>query len=300
MSSFGYAAPQNLSEAVALLTQNPGARVLAGGHRLLVEPERSRLAGSLLVDLRKIPGLSGIQAQPDGSLQIGTMTTLAEIAGSQTVRHNAAALAEAAQATEDAQIRNRATIGGSLALADPETELAAPVIALAAQLQIAGSQGSRSMAADDLITGPYQTALRAAEVITSFGIPAAADQSGTAYERFKHPATLRAICGVAVSVSLSASGAIAACRVAVTGAAAQPARLLSVEKALANKKPTAESLSSAAASAGEGLTFRGDHFASAEYRRHLTRVLTGRALKRAVDRAASLSRTKTLSAGGDQ
>ena len=300
MSSFGYAAPQNLSEAVTLLAQNPGARVLAGGHRLLVEPQRSQLAGSLLVDLRKIAGLSGIQAQPDGGLQIGAMTTLAEIAGSQSVRNSAAALGEAARATEDAQIRNRATLGGSLALADPEAEVAAPLIALAAQLQIAGPQGSRSMAAEDLITGPFQTALRDGEVITGFTVPAAADQSGTAYERFKHPATLRAICGVAVSVMLSAGGAISACRVAVSGATDQPARLLAVENALVNKKPTAEALSSAAASIGEGLTFRGDHFASAEYRRHLTRVLTGRALRRAADRAVSLSRTKTLSAGGDQ
>ena len=299
MSSFGYAAPQNLDDAVALLAQ-PGARALAGGHRLLVEPQRSRLAGSLLVDLRKIPRLSGIELQADGGFEIGAMTTLAAIAGHAGVRESCAALAEAALNTEDAQIRNRATLGGSLAFADPEAEPAAPVIAWNAQLQIAGPEGSRPLAAEDLITGPFQTALRPGEVIVAVRMPAAGERSGSAYERFRHPATLRAICGIAVSVTLSAKGAVDACRVAVTGATAQPARLRAMENALAGRQPTAEVLSAAAAAAGEGLAFRGDHFASADYRRHLTRVLAGRALKRAVERAASLSRTKSLSAGGDQ
>jgi carbon-monoxide dehydrogenase medium subunit len=300
MSTFGYAAPQSLSDAVALLTQNPGARVLAGGHRLLVEPQRSRLAGSLLVDLRKISGLAGIQANDDGSLQIGAMTTLAQIAESAAVRQAGAALAEAAHSTEDAQIRNRATLGGSLAAGDPEADLAAPVIALGALLQITGAKGVRSLPAENLVTGPFQTALRPGDVITAFHIAAAGERAASAYERIKHPATLRAICGVAASVTLSAGGAVAACRVAVTGATTRPARLQAVENALTNQQPTADALSAAAAAAGEGLTFHSDHFASSEYRRHLARVLTGRALRRAIERASTLSRTKTLSAGGDQ
>src|SRR5688572_28191292 len=123
MSSFGYAAPQTLSDAIALLTENSGARLLAGGHRLLVEPQRSRLAGSLLVDLRKIDGLSAVAAQPDGGVDVGPMTTLAVLAVNESVRKTRPALAEAARITEDAQIRNRATLGGSLAGADPEADV---------------------------------------------------------------------------------------------------------------------------------------------------------------------------------
>jgi carbon-monoxide dehydrogenase medium subunit len=300
MSSFGYAAPQTLSDAIALLTENSGARLLAGGHRLLVEPQRSRLAGSLLVDLRKIDGLSAVAAQPDGGVDVGPMTTLAVLAVNESVRKTRPALAEAARITEDAQIRNRATLGGSLAGADPEADVTAPVIALDARIQITGSKGVRTIAAEDLITGPFQTSLGAGDVITGVSLPAVAGSSGSAYERIKHPATLRAICGVAASVTLSADGAVTACRLAVTGATDHAMRLHAVENALLEKQPGKEALSAAIAAAGEGLTFRGDHFASAEYRRHLMRVLAGRALQRALDRATSDGRTKTLTAGGDQ
>ena len=299
MSSFGYAAPQTLSEAISLLTQNTGAHVLAGGHRLLVEPQRSRLAGSLVVDLRKIEGLAAINAQPDAGINIGAMTTLAALAADAGVRKTRAALAEAARVTEDAQIRNRATLGGSLAGADPEADIAAPVIALDAKIQITGPKGARTIAPEDLITGPFQTALGAGDIITGLSFPAVEGNSASAYERIKHPATLRAICGVAVSVAVSAAGTVTACRVAVTGATDHPARLHAVENALIGKQPGKEVLSAATAAAGEGLTFRGDHFASAEYRRHLTRVLAGRAFERAFA-AASDGKGKTLSAGGDQ
>lgn len=300
MSSFGYAAPQTLSEAIALLTQNSGARVLAGGHRLLVEPERSRLPGSLLVDLGKVDGLASIAAQSDGAIEVGAMTTLTALAANDAVRKTRPALAEAARITEDAQIRNRATLGGNLAGADPEADVAAPVIALDAKVQITGSNGVRTIAAEDLITAPFQNSLGAGDIITGLSFPAIADNSGSAYERIKHPATLRAICGVAASVTLTAEGAVKSCRLAVTGATDHPARLHAVENALLGKRPGKDALATAIAAAGEGLTFRGDHFASAEYRRHLTRVLAGRALQRAVDRATSDGRTKTLTAGGDQ
>jgi carbon-monoxide dehydrogenase medium subunit len=298
MSSFEYAAPRSLDEAISLLTKNANARALAGGHRLLVEPERSRLPGHLLVDLGKIPGLAGIM--PDGGgLNIGSMTTLAALASDDGVRKSYPALAEAARVTEDAQQRNRATLGGSLALADPEADLPAPVLALEARINIAGARGSRTLAADELITAAYRTALAPGEVIESIALPRLGERTGSAYERFKHPATLRAICGVAASVTLSDAGAITAARVALTGAADRPARLRQVEQALEGRQP-ADALIAAAQLAGSGLTFRADHFASAEYRRHLARVITERALRRAIERAASLGRKRTLTAGGDQ
>jgi carbon-monoxide dehydrogenase medium subunit len=297
MSSFEYAAPASLDEAIALL-KKPGARIVAGGHRLLVEPQRGQLAGSLLVDLRRIGGLAAIEPQPDGGLKLGAMTTLATIAANETIRTSYRALAEAAQWGEDAQVRNRATIGGSLAAADPQADLPAPILALQAKIQLRGAQGERAIGADELFTGPNQTALRQGEVITAIGVPKAGEGSGSAYEKFRHPATLRAICGVAACVTLT-GGAVSAVTVALTGAADRTTRLRGVEKALTRKKPTAEALSAAAGAAAEGLTFLGDHFASAEYRRHLSRVLTERALKRALERAASLDKTKSRTAGGD-
>jgi aerobic carbon-monoxide dehydrogenase medium subunit len=282
----GYAAPSGLDEAVSLLAGNPGAHVLAGGHTLLVEPNRSRIAGSLLVDLRRIQALVGIEPHPDGSVTIGAMTTLAAIAESDVIGRTHRSLAEAAHAAADAQTRNRATLGGALAGADPEADLPALVLALDATVHVVGSTGSRTIPADTLFTGAYRTALRSDAVITGVMFPALPPGSGTAYEKFRHPATLGAICGVAAAVTLGQNRSIAVARIAVTGVAEHAVRLYAVEKALANQ-PADSALGGAFVSAGEGITFRGDHFASADYRRHLTGVLAEIAVKRALERAAA-------------
>lgn len=285
MTGFGYSAPHSLDEAVTLLANNADARVLAGGQTLLVEPNRSRLATSLLVDLRKIEGLSNIERQQDGSVKIGAMTALATIARDGLIRETHPVLAEAMQTVGDAQERNRATIGGSLADADPSGDLPALMLALGTQLQIVGPQGSRTVLADDLITGANKKALRTAEVITAVTLPAATGGTGAAYERFAHPATLHALCGVASSVTLDGNGSVSDCRVAITGAADRAARLHSVEDSLKGKRPTPAALAAAASHAGDGLAFRTDLFASAEYRAHLAQVLTERVLAQAVGRA---------------
>jgi carbon-monoxide dehydrogenase medium subunit len=282
----GYAAPSGLDEAVSLLAANPGAHVLAGGHTLLVEPNRSRIAGALLVDLRGIQALVGIEAHPDGSVTIGAMTTLAAIAESDVIHWTHRALAEAAHATADAQTRNRATLGGALAGADPEGDLPALVLALDATVHAVSSTGSRTIPADTLFTGAYRTAIPSDTVITGVMFPALPPGSGTAYEKFRHPATLGAICGVAAAVTLGQDHSIAVARIAVTGVADRAMRLYAVEKALA-AQPADSALGAWFVSAGEGITFRGDHFASADYRRHLTRALGEIAVKRAIERAVS-------------
>ena len=287
MKEFGYSAPHSLDEAVTLLANNAGARVLAGGQSLLVEPNRSRLATSLLVDLRKIEGLGSVERQQDGSVKIGSMTTLTAIARNGLIRETYPALAEAAQMTGDAQERNRATVGGNLADADPAADLPALMLALDAQVQVVGPKGSRTIPADGLITGANKTALRADDVITAVTLPAAAGGTGTAYERSTHPATLHALCGVAASVTLAGDGSVSGCRVAITGAADHAARLHSVESALTGKLPSPAALAAAASHAGDGLTFRTDLFASADYRAHLAGVLTERALAQAIGRAGS-------------
>jgi len=287
MSQSAYAAPGKLEEIVGLLASNPGSHLLAGGQSLLVEPRRSQIAGSLLVDLRKVSGLSGIQSRAGGGLRIGAMTTLGAIADSDLVRKACPVLADAAALVGDAQVRNRATIGGALAEADPGSDLAPVLLVLGSVFDITGPGGSRSVEAAEFFTGPGRTALSAAEVITGITIPSAVPSTGAAYEKMKDPATLYALCGVAASATLSAQGLVAQCRVAATGSTEYPVRLQAVEKALTGARPDPGALSAAASRATEHGVFRGTFYASSEYRAHLTQVLTERVLKRALARTAT-------------
>jgi aerobic carbon-monoxide dehydrogenase medium subunit len=287
LSSTGYIAPPDLDRVVRLLADNPRARILAGGHSLLLQANRNGIAGCLLIDLKNIHALSGIELEPDGTLKIGAMSTVRAIATDELIRTQYPALAEAALLIGDAQLRNRATLGGSLALADPEADLPALILALDATIVIKGLQNPHTIPAAEFFTGPRQTVLKSGEVITSVLFRAVPERFGLAYEKFKNPATLYALCGVAASVTLEPGGAIAAARVAATGALDHPMRLQSVEEAVLHKPATDKSVSIAAAHASDGLTFRGDLFASAEYRRHLLQILTRRALQRAISRAST-------------
>jgi aerobic carbon-monoxide dehydrogenase medium subunit len=287
MSQSAYAAPAKLEEIVGLLASNPGSRLLAGGQSLLVQPSRSQVAGSLLVDLRKVAGLSGIESRAGGGLRIGAMTTLVAIAASDLVRKACPVLAEAADLVGDAQVRNRATIGGALGEADPGSDLAPVLLVLGSVFDLTGPGGSRSVEATKFFTGPDRTALSAADVITAITIPSAPPSTGAAYEKIKDPATLYALCGVAASVTLSAQGVVAECRVAASGSTEYPVRLQAVEKALTGARPDQGALSASASRAAEHGSFRGTFYASSEYRAHLTQVLTERVLKRALTRTAT-------------
>jgi carbon-monoxide dehydrogenase medium subunit len=282
MTSAGYAAPLSLSEAVALLSANPSARVLAGGSGLLVGPSRAQITSAMLVDLRKIPGLASIESSK-GGLKIGAMTTLRTLAANETVRKGFPSLVEAVVLTGDAQTRNRATVGGSLAgSTSGDTDLAALLIALGASVDVTGPAGARSVPVEELVASSRGRD----EVITAITIPAMAARSAVAYETQRHPATLTPLVGVAVSVTLGGNGSIGAARIGLVGATAKAVRLSSVEQALAGQAPTEAAVKGVAAAAGEGLPVRGDLFGSATYRSHLVRVLTARAVSRAVKAVA--------------
>jgi carbon-monoxide dehydrogenase medium subunit len=272
-----YVAPQTLEEACALIAAGD-ARALAGGNSLLVEPNRRQLVGVKLVDLRRVAGLAGITEQ-DGGLRIGAMATLAAVAVAAGDRYPA--LTDAIEQIGDPQVRNRATIGGNLAERDPGNDLPPVITVLDAQVQVQGPSGSRMIVPDDLTYGGW----RRGELITGIVLPAPPPRTGSAYEKFKHPATLYAICGVAASVTLGADGTVSACTVAVAGAAGGPTKLSAIPRALEGKRVDDASLAAAVERIGE-LRWIGDHFASAEYRRHLTRVLVPRALARAATRAS--------------
>jgi carbon-monoxide dehydrogenase medium subunit len=200
------------------------------------------------------------------------------------VQANCQALVEAAHSIGDAQVRNWSTLGGNLADGDPKADLAVAVLALEATLYVVGPYGSRTIGADEFFIGPFETALRG-EIIKEIKFSAAPTRSGSAYEKFKNPANSYPICGVAAAVVLNEQNSVAKCRVAVTGVTAHPTRLRQVEAALEKAAATPQNINAAAEQASTGLTFVSDLFASDEYRAQLTRVLTERALTRAVERA---------------
>lgn len=274
-SDFTYAAPTTVQEALDLLSQNPEAKVLAGGHSLL-PLMRIRLASPpMLIDIGKISELKGIQV--NGSVRIGATTTYREIETSNELANTLPVLVESVHHIGDPQVRNRGTIGGSIAHADPAADLPALVLALGAEMTVVGPNGSRTIAADDFFVDMLQSAVEPGELLTEIRIPSMPSGMGAAYEKFKHPASGYAIVGVAVMVHGS-GGAISECRIAVTGAGPKVQRARAAEDLLKGGADAA----TAAVQASAGLDFIGDISASEEYRAHLTRVLTKRALEKAL------------------
>jgi aerobic carbon-monoxide dehydrogenase medium subunit len=281
-AQFEYSAPATLGEALAALSQNPDAKALAGGHSLLPAMKLRLATPPVLVDLRKIADLRGVSAN-GGGWRIGAMTTHDQIANNASLK-GYGALIDAASSIGDAQVRNRGTIGGSLAHADPAADLPAVVLALEATINVTGSKGSRSIPIDGFFTGLFETALGEGEIITSIDLPALAAKTGSAYAKFANPASGYAMVGVAARVTLSGGNAQNV-RIALTGAADHAARLSGVESALEGKPITAESIAAACEQAGAGLDYLGDIHASAEYRAAMVKVYARRALSKALERA---------------
>ena len=265
MYAFDYKNPSSLSEAADMLRSSDDGQLIAGGHTLLPTLKQRLASVSDLIDLANVNELKGISAR-DGSVTIGAMTTHAEVAASSDVRNSIPALADVADGIGDPQVRNRGTIGGSIANNDPAADYPAALVGLGATV----NTDSRSIPADDFFTGMFDTALAENEIVTSVTFPTA---NRAAYCKFPNPASRYAIVGVFVS---QGSGGV---RVAVTGAGAGVFRASEMESALA------QSFSSASIAnvqiSDEGLN--DDIHASAEYRAHLVTVMA----KRAVDKANS-------------
>jgi carbon-monoxide dehydrogenase medium subunit len=208
------------------------------------------------------------------------MTTLAEVAAQPTVRASYEPLAQVVESTGDVQLRNRATIGGGLAVASPENEYPAIAVLLAATIEIAGKK-TRAVPADDFFAG--KASLAAGDIITAMILPARLPRTGIAYVAHRNPATGAPVCAVGIGVALDPGGSVTSARAVLVGAAEAPMRLSAVEKQLT--KSRRDDAMKAVAAAADGVTMRTDLFASADYRAHLTRVLAARALKQALQRA---------------
>jgi carbon-monoxide dehydrogenase medium subunit len=282
-TDFEYAAPTSLQEAIDLLQQNPDAKVLAGGHSLLPLMKLRLASPSLLVDIGRIAELKGIQV--NGGVTIGAYTTYRELLDSQELMASLPIMRECVEQVGDAQVRNRGTIGGALAHADPAADLPAVVLALDAQMKVVGPSGERTVTANEFFVDMLQSALEEGELLTSITIPQMDGRVGMAYEKFKHPASGYAVVGVAAVVRLNERGTVEECRIGVTGAGPKAQRATTAENMLVDKQPSVDDIAAAAEQAASGIEFMGDISGSEEYRAHLTRVLTKRALTKALQRA---------------
>ena len=285
-ANFDYYRPKTVAEAVELLRKNKGATVLAGGHSLLPSMKLRVSTPSALVDIGRIKGLSGIKAGKK-DVTIGALTTHAMVAGSDALKKACPILAEAAALIGDTQVRNRGTLGGSLAHADPAADYPTVIIALGATLTATGPNGDREIPADKFFKDLFTTALKSGELLTSISVPAYGNLPGMGgcYLKHRHPASSYAVVGVAAMVGLE-GGKVTRVSLVVGGATANPVHATAAEKALTGQAPTAEDIAAAAAKVAEAITHpMSDAYASAEYRAHLATVMAKRALRMAAERA---------------
>ncbi len=282
--NFEYKVATSLSEAVNLLQKHGDrAKLLAGGHSLIPMMKLRLAAPEMLIDIGRLPELSYI-IEESGTLRIGALTTHQVIAMSDVVRRQCEALHEAASDIGDVQVRNKGTIGGSVAHADPAADYPATLLAFDASIVAIGPKGERTIAASQFFVDMLTTALQPGEVVREIRIPSAKAPSGSAYLKMAQQASGFAICGAAARVTLDAAGVIASVGVGITGVGSHAFRATETEKALTGKKPTADVLRSACEKASAGITALDDIHASAEYRLDLARIYARRALERALDR----------------
>lgn len=283
-ASFEYHRPGTVEEAVQLLaTHKDDAKLLAGGHSLIPLMKLRLSSPKHVVDLRRVTGLSGIREE-GGAVVIGALTRHYAIESSAVLKQKCPILVEAGALIGDPQVRNVGTIGGSVAHADPAADWPAVVLALGAELKAVGPKGARTIKADDFFKDLLTTALAPDEVLTEIRIPLPPAGAGTAYVKHPHPASRFAVVGVAAVVAVS-GGKCERASVAVTGVGPKATRAKGVEAALAGKALDAQAIGAAAEKAADGISFSADLQGSVEYKQHLTRVYTRRALEAAASRA---------------
>lgn len=283
-SAFAYHRPGTVDEAIQLLTATDGARALAGGHSLLPSMKLRLSNPEALIDIGRVEGLSGIDDDGD-HVEIGALVTHAEIENSELIGQEVPVLAETAGQIGDLQVRNRGTIGGSLAHADPAADIPTTILALEATINVQGPGGSREIAASEFFTGLFATALADDELITSVRVHKLGAGHGSAYIKHKHPASGYAVVGAAAIVDM-ANGSIDHAHLAVGGVTANPATVdvSGLAGAQGSDDDLAQAAGGVAAALGDPI---GDVYASGEFRVHLAEVLSRRALSTAFARATS-------------
>jgi aerobic carbon-monoxide dehydrogenase medium subunit len=283
-AAFEYFRPQSVQEAIGLLEKHgDDAKLLAGGHSLLPIMKLRLAQPKIIVDIGRINGLDGIKA--DGQkVAIGALVTHDAIEHNAVLKEKCPLLPEAATVIGDMQVRNRGTIGGSLAHADPAADYPAAILALDSEIVAAGPKGTRTIPAGQFFVEMLTTALQPNEIITEVRVPALARGTGAAYMKHAHPASGYAVVGVAAVVAMS-GGKIQRAAIGITGVAGKAYRATAVEKALTGGAVDEATVAKAAAHAADGVDAQGDLYASAEFRKHLATVYTKRAVLAAAARA---------------
>jgi aerobic carbon-monoxide dehydrogenase medium subunit len=274
-TEFAYQRATSLDDALARLAAAGGqAKLLAGGHSLIPLMKLRLSEPQVLIDIARIPGLTGIK-QKDGKIEIGAGTVHHDVASSSLIREQCPVVAEAAYAIGDPQVRNRGTLGGSLAHADPSADYPAAMIAAGAEIQIRSTTGTRSVKAEDFFIDLFTVDLQADEIVTAVLIEPA---KLSAYAKLHQRASHFAIVGVGASLDVS-GGTVTSARVGLTGASTHATRLTKVESGLAGKQATKETIEQASRGAGADLeVVNSDLHGSEEYRRSMVEVFVRRAL----------------------
>jgi carbon-monoxide dehydrogenase medium subunit len=276
--------PKSLKEASALLKEKgPGGRFLAGGTDLLIAVKEKGLKPKYVVDLKRIPGLTGIRQESDGSVTIGALTTMREVEISPIVLKKYPFLARSAAEVGSVQIRNRATIGGNMANATPSADIAPALIALDAKARIAGLNGERTILLEELFRGPGQTVLAPEEILTAIVIPPVTDALRGDYIKFSPREMMDlAYVGIAVALEMNGGKRCQKVRIALGAVSPTPMRARRAEALLENQTITEELAEKAGAEAAAESKPISDVRSSADYRREMVRVNTKRALLNAV------------------
>ena len=284
LPQFEYASPATLTEAVALLAQHHGdARLLAGGQSLVPLLAFRLASPQLLIDLRRLQGLDQIKIEHDG-IRIGAMTRWCDIEANPDLVRAHPLLVEAVKHVAHYQIRNRGTIGGSLAHADPAAEIPGIAVACDATIGLTGSNGARTIAADDFFIGPLTTAIRADEIIVEICFPPWPRSRRWAFEEFARRRGDFALAGIAAFYDPDREGRANNVHIGVIGAGPRPRRLLDAEREVNARAIEDRAIAAAAKAAAREVDPTDDIHASAAYRRALVEALVERALKSAAGR----------------
>ena len=276
--SFNYLRVSSVEEAISQLQQHgDDAKLLAGGHSLIPAMKLRLSAPTALIDLQGIDALKAISDEGN-AIRIGALATHNAVATSDLLQANCSVVSEMAAGIGDTQVRNKGTIGGSLAHADPAADYPALMLALGADIHIQGPTGSRTVSADDFFTGMFETALGEAELITAVSVPKMGSGLRASYAKFANPASRYAIVGVAAVVQVDAQGTCTAARIGITGAADHAFRAIAMEQAITGVSLNKATISEASSHTPDESTLLSDLSGSAAYRAHLCSVMAKRAL----------------------
>jgi aerobic carbon-monoxide dehydrogenase medium subunit len=278
-STFSYVQAQSVREAISLLQESNGeGKLLAGGHSLVPLLKFRLTSPGTLIDIGNLEELRGIRKE-ENRIVVGALTSYRQILADPIIAEHLPVLAVAVRQIGDIQIRNRGTIGGNLAHADPAADLPGVALALEAMLEVQGEEGAELVEADGFFLGPLVTALPETSILTSVSFLIPPDGTKSTYLKYAHPASGYAVVGVCAVAVTDPDGLISFIRVSITGAGDIAYRARSVEEKLLGQPPTPERIHEAAALAADEGEMGSDHFASEEYRKHLCHVYTERALQ---------------------